>query len=166
MKRVFATSFLVFLLRVCLPVWAQIERLDDSSSPRSQVRASLDGGGTITSPNAPVSPIVRVSFGTIQYRLNTSRYVGRRARIFYVLPAGVPGLRSPGALQVTWRTDGLFTSGTGHPGDRVQVWNGVVRDAWINESLDLGWQVDMRQLRLTRGAPLGFEAYFEIEILP
>jgi len=155
----------VFLACLCVPAWAQLARLDDSASPRAQVRATMDDGG-IVRPGAPVSPVVRVSFGHIQYRLNTSRYVGKRARIFYVLPAAIPGLRTPAALQVNWRGEGLFASGTGRPGERVPVWSGVVHDAWMNESFDIGWQVDLRELRLQRGAQLGFEAYFEIETLP
>ncbi|SCX72096.1 hypothetical protein [Variovorax sp. EL159] len=145
---------------------ALVERLDDSSSPSSQVRASLDDGSPITAPSASYSPIVRVAFGRVHYRLATARYVGRQARIYYVLPMGIPGLRSPAGLQVSWRTNGLFASGSGRPGDRVPVWSGTVRDAWITESLDLTWQLDTRELRLTRGMPLGFEAYFEIETLP
>jgi len=78
----------------------------------------------------------------------------------------VPGLRSPAGLQVSWRTNGLFAAGSGRPGDRVPVWSGQVRDAWLNEALDLTWQVDVREVRLSRGMPLGFEAYFEIETLP
>lgn len=147
------------------PAMALVERLDDSASPSAQVRAQEDNT-PITAPGPATSPIVRIDFGRVHYRLATARYVGRQARIYYVLPMGIPGLRSPAGLQVSWRTNGLFSSGSGRPGDRVPVWTGQVRDAWMTEALDLTWQVDSREVRLSRGMPLGFEAYFEIETLP
>jgi hypothetical protein len=147
-----------------LPAWAVVERLDDSASPRPQVNASLDGG--IAAPGAPVSPIVRVAFGRVEYRLATARYAGRQARIYYVIPPTVNGLRSPSGLVVNWLSAGAFASGRGRPGDRVPVWTGVVREAWMLPAFDLSWQLDLRELRLARGMPLGFEAYFEIETLP
>ena len=165
-RRWLAAAFLALLGLLCSPAWAQVERLDDSASPRAQVQATLDEGPITRPGSTPASTIARVSFGRIQYRLATARYVGKRARIYYVIPAGIPGVRTPNAVQVSWRSEGLFTSGTGRPGDRIPVWNGTVRDAWMNESFDLAWQVDTRELRLQRGVALGFEAYFEIETLP
>ncbi|RYF74976.1 MAG: hypothetical protein EOO22_05855 [Comamonadaceae bacterium] len=166
MRRLAWTGALAGAMLASTSAWSVVERLDDSSSPRSQVTASLDDERAIAALRAPASPIVRVSFGRVQYRLATARYAGRQARIYYVLPPAVPGLRSAAGLQVQWRTEGLFASGTGRPGDRIPVWNGVVRDAWMSESLDLSWQLDLRELRVVRGAPIGFEAYFEIETLP
>ena len=168
-----ATATTALLLPVLLPVLlavpgpaaALVERLDDSASPSAQVRAQ-DDNSPVTTPGASVAPFVRIDFGRVHYRLATARYVGRQARIYYVLPMAVPGLRSPAGLQVSWRTNGLFAAGSGRPGDRVPVWSGQVRDAWLNEALDLTWQVDVREVRLSRGMPLGFEAYFEIETLP
>lgn len=165
-RRLVAAGMFAWLAAVPGMASALVERLDDSTSPSSQVRAPTDDNSPITAPGASYSPIVRVAFGRVHYRLATARYMGRQARIYYVLPMAIPGLRSPAGLQVSWRTNGLFAGGTGRPGDRVPVWSGTVRDAWITESLDLTWQVDVRELRLTRGMPLGFEAYFEIETLP
>ncbi|MDM0116526.1 hypothetical protein QTI66_30735 [Variovorax sp. J22R133] len=165
LRAVFLPAALLLFAILAVPAQAQVERLDDSTSPRAQVQATLDDGG-IARPGTPVSPIARASFGRIDYRLNTARHVGRRARIFYVIPAGVPGVRTPNAVLVQWRSQGLFASGQGRPGERIQVWNGVVRDPWMSEGFELSWQVDLRELRLTRGMRLGFEAYFEIETLP
>ncbi|MFM9924240.1 hypothetical protein VLK31_14700 [Variovorax sp. H27-G14] len=148
---------------------ALVERLDDSTSPSAQVRAQGNDNAPVTAPataQGAASTVVRIAFGRVHYRLATARYMGRQARIYYVLPMAIPGLRSPAGLQVSWRTNGLFAAGSGRPGDRVPVWSGTVRDAWITEALDLTWQVDAREVRLSRGMPLGFEAYFEIETLP
>lgn len=160
-----AAGLLAWLSLAPGPALALVERLDDSASPSAQVRAQ-DDHSPVTAPGAAASPIVRIAFGRVQYRLATARHVGRQARIYYVLPMAVAGLRSPAGLQVSWRADGRFASGSGRPGDRVLVWSGPVRDAWIAEAFDLSWQVDTRELRLMRGMPLGFEAYFEIETLP
>lgn len=84
----------------------------------------------------------------------------------YVIPALVTGLRSPAGMQVQWRGNGVFAGGTGRPGDRVQVWNGVVRTPWMAEVFDLTLHIDPAELRLTRGSALSFESYFEIETLP
>lgn len=158
-------ALIAALIAAPRPALALVERLDDSASPSAQVRAQEDNS-PVTAPNSAPSPIVQIAFGRVHYRLATARYVGRQARIYYVLPMGIPGLRSPAGLQVSWRTNGLFASGSGRPGERVPVWSGQVRDAWMTEALDLTWQVDVREVRLTRGMPLGFEAYFEIETLP
>jgi hypothetical protein len=165
LRAIFRSAALLLLAALALPASAQVERLDDSASPRAHVQAGLDDSG-IVRPGTPISPIARASFGRVEYRLNTARHVGRRARIFYVIPAGVPGVRTPNAILVQWRSQGLFASGQGRPGERIQVWNGVVREPWMTEGFDLSWQVDLRELRLARGMRLGFEAYFEIETLP
>lgn len=148
------------LLGLALPAGAAVARLDDSTSPRAQVNADFRNAQPIdgTSFNLP--------FGRIEYRLATAPYVGRRARIFYVIPAGVPGLRSPAGLQVQWRGNGAFASGSGRPGDRVPVWSGTVATAWMTETFELTLRIDPRELRLPSGASLSFESIFEIETLP
>jgi hypothetical protein len=148
------------LLGLALPASALIARLDDSTSPRAQVSTDFRNAQPIdgTSFNLPL--------GRIEYRLATSPYIGRRARIFYVIPAGIAGLRSPAGLQVQWRGNGALASGIGRPGERVPVWNGTVAAAWMIESFDLTLRIDPRELRLPSGASLNFESIFEIETLP
>lgn len=140
--------------------WAQVARLDDSASPRAQVR------GDFSSAQGMDGNLLVLPFGRVEYRLATAPYTGRRARIFYVIPPAIAGLRSPAGLRVDWRGSGAFASGSGRPGDRVQVWNGVVQTPWMNETFDLTLRVDPRELRLPTGAALSFESTFEIETLP
>lgn len=140
--------------------WAQVARLDDSASPRAQVR------GDFSSAQGMDGNLVVLPFGRIEYRLATAPYAGRRARIFYVIPPAIAGLRSPSGLRIDWRGNGAFASGSGRPGDRVQVWNGVVQTPWMNETFDLTLRVDPRELRVPTGAALSFESTFEIETLP
>lgn len=140
----------------------QVCRLDDSASPRSRVEARID-----ESPlTASRGPVVTVRFGRVDYRLATAPHVGRRARIHYVVPPVVSGLQGPAGFVVQWRGGHVFADGSARPGERRLVWSGVVREAWMADTLDLALELDGRQLRTLPGADLGFESYFEIEVLP
>jgi len=148
------------LLALTPPAGAGVARLDDSASPRARVDTDFRRA-------QPVDGIrFDLPFGRIDYRLATAPYVGRRARIFYVIPAAIPGLRSPAGMQLQWRSHGAFASAGGRPGDRVPVWTGTVATAWMNESFELTLRLDPRELRLPPGAALRFESIFEIETLP
>lgn len=150
-----------------MPAYAQSERLDDSASPRSRVDAPLllsnTGGLLKDSPDATQAIL---KFGRVDYRLATAAYVGKRARIYYVVPASIPGLMNPSGMRLEWRANGLFADGFTRAGNRALVWSGKVDDVWISESLDLTLYVDLAALRLSLGENFGFEAWFEIEVLP
>lgn len=161
-------------LPVALAAWAALqalpchaERLDDSASPRSRVAAQVvmsDEGRPLADSLNPRTAIVK--FGRVDYRLSTARFVGRQARIYYVVPSAMPGLRSPAGLRVAWRGSGLFSNGTARPGERQLVWVGQVREPWMSEGLDLTMQVDLREVTLPPDGNFGFESYFDIEVLP
>ena len=153
----FAASLLVLGQQAA---WAQTARLDDSTSPRAMVQADLAHAQPLD------AYLLRMPMGRVTYRMATAPYQGRRARIYYVVPMQIQGLRSPADLRVEWRTGGLFASGSARPGMRVPVWTGMVAGPWMNESLDLDFIVDARGLQGGRAAPLSFESYFEIEVLP
>lgn len=161
---------LLLLGTSALPGLAATARLDDSTSPRSQVSAPQ----VLSETGQPFSPLMSgppprgaiVRFGRVDYRLATSAWLGRAARIYYVLPSDVPGLRSPAGLVVEWRGNGVFGPGRARPGERVLVWSGIVREAFMSEGLDLSWRLDLRELQLRSGQALGFESFFEIETPP
>jgi len=139
---------------------AYTARLDDSTSPRAQVNTDFRQAQMLDAQT------LLLPFGRIEYRLATASYQGRQARIYYVIPPAIAGLRSPSGLQVQWRGGGMLQGGEGRPGDRVLVWSGVVRAPWITDSFDLQLRIDPRQLQLGQGGRLSFESYFEIEIQP
>ena len=139
---------------------AQATRLDDSTSPRAQINTDFRQAQMLDNQT------ISLPFGRVEYRLATAAYVGKQARIYYVIPLAVAGLRSPTGMQVQWRSGGLFQSGMGRPGDRVLVWTGVVRAPWITESFDLQLRIDRRELQIGQGGNLRFESYFEIETQP
>ena len=93
-------------------------------------------------------------------------YIGKQARIYYVVPAHIKGLRSPVGMQAEWRSYGAFASGVARPGERQLVWTGLVREAWMAPSLELTVNVDLRELQLPRNGQFEFESYFEIEAFP
>lgn len=145
---------------------AQVQRLDDSASPRSRVPAQLvlgDNGRPLAATPWPETAQIR--FGRIDYRLATAAFVGHRARISYVVPPLIPGLRSPQGLRVQWRGLPPLASGSGRPGERVAVWSGVVTESLMSVSLELEAQLDLAQLELRSSEPFGFECYFDIEVL-
>lgn len=160
---------LVVLCVAILPVnaYAVTERLDDSASPRSRVASQTNLGdqGRLIANN-PAASTATIKFGRVNYKLATAKYVGKQARIYYVVPLGIVGLRSPAGLKVEWRGNGVFSNGQARPGERSLVWTGTVHDVWMIEGLDLTMQADLREIRLPPGANFGFESYFEIETFP
>jgi hypothetical protein len=163
-RRARAGMLAMLLLTAGTPGLAQVLRLDDSASPRSRVQARPDPD--LDADTAAASPHLTVRFDGIEYRLSTAPFVGRRARIFYVVPPFIPGLRSPAGMRVEWRTGGLFAPGTAGPGDRRLVWSGTVPGPWMSERFDLRVRLDRRELRPMPGGALDFESYFEMEVLP
>lgn len=163
-RRTYAGALAGLLLAAGGAAVSQVHRLDDSTSPRSRVQARPDEDGDAAS--SAVSPHLTVRFDGIEYRLATAPFVGRRARIFYVVPPFIPGLRSPAGMRVEWRTGGLFAPGMARPGERRLVWSGTVPGPWMSERFDLRVQFDRRELRPVPGGALDYEAYFEMEVLP
>jgi hypothetical protein len=162
----------VLLVALCLAgnaALARTERLDDSASPRAVVTAppmlSEFGQPLNVAPRGPEPQYGIVKFGRIDYKLATAKYIGKAARIYFVIPVAIPGLRSPMGLRVDWLGNGTFASGSARPGERTLVWTGTVREAFINEGLNMTMQVELRQL-LRASSGLAFESYFEIEVSP
>ncbi len=153
----------------CNAASARTERLDDSASPRAVVTSppmlSEFGQPLNIAPRGPEPQFGIVKFGRIDYKLATAKYVGKAARIFFVIPQSIPGLRTPVGLRVDWLGHGIFSNGTARPGERTLVWTGTVRDAFINEGLTMTLQIELRQL-LRPSQGLAFESYFEIEVQP
>ena len=164
----------VALLLAASSTASAVERLDDSSSrqyavmPQRTVLTSANASGIAFGDGSGASQATgaTLTFGRINYRLATARYVGKRARIYLVIPQATNVVTTPAALKLEWRGTRAFASGSGHPGDRVLVWQGVVASAWLDEDVELTLQVDLRHLQNSARATAGFESYFEIEASP
>ena len=162
-------GFLAGLLTLLLAVssYAATERLDDSASPRSRVQPQFvmgNDGHPIADSFGATSATAR--YGRVEFKLATARFMGRQARIYFVIPAAIAGLNSPAGLRVDWQGNGVLSNGFARPGERALVWSGTVREPWMSESLDLTLQINLRELRLPPSGNLGFEPYFEIETTP
>jgi hypothetical protein len=138
---------------------AATERLDDSMSPRSSVEPAVTTtNGSVFDGAAPTEATLQ--FGWVEYRLNTAKYVGKNARIYYVVPAAIGNLRSPSGLRVEWRGRNTFKSGSARAGERILVWSGVVTTPRMEDALDLKMGLALSEMQ----GPIRFESYFEIEV--
>jgi hypothetical protein len=160
--------FSLWCALVCLPTFAATERLNDSSSPRNRVTSSLmmseQGLPLDQNALAPSAKVGIVKFSRIEYKLATAKFIGKQARIYYVVPPLISGLRTPSGLRVDWRGGNVFANGSAQPGERFLVWTGVVRNTYMIDGLDLTMRIDLRELQTRNGAGLAFESYFEIEV--
>ncbi len=141
------------------------ERLDDSLSPQSRITVSARYLHEDTSGIDQLSfHAVLAEARNVEVRLNTAKYLGRRAEIYLVLPLAARGLSSPGALRLEWRAQGRFAapSGSLQAGGRALLFRGTVAQAQLTEIFDFRFHVDERHMR----GPLEFEPQFEIELVP
>lgn len=94
---------------------------------------------------------------TVAVRLNLSNWLHRPARIYLAL-APTDGEQ----LLATWRTQGRLLPGSVRGGARTLVYEGVVRDAFLQESLLLDLTADGRRVERTQS----LQFFFEIEVTP
>jgi hypothetical protein len=150
----------VLALAVALSPAAAETRLDDSASPRQRLdlrsRWQYDEEGRgIDGVNAMVAEAANV-----EVRLNTAAYVGKRGRIYIVLPDLVPGLRSPGGMSVEWKARGTFLSGRVLPGGRALLYDGTITGPLMGDILDFSIFLDARRVEET----LRFSPEFDIDV--
>ena len=93
----------------------------------------------------------------VDVRLNLAPWVNKQARIYMVL-APTDGEQ----LTANWRTQGRLLPGSVRGGNRTIVFDGVVREPFLNETIELNLLADGRLL--TRTQQLQF--HFEIEVSP
>jgi len=157
---VVVTRFVLFgALLGALPAQAVPVRLDDSLS--SQPRVQLRQEWRDSFPNRGGRPNLFgiLARASVEVRLKTDAYVGRRARIFLVLPTLANTGALPSDLQVEWRTRGAMRAGVGAPGSRTLVFEGRVNAAITGDWFDFYVTADSRTL----GRNVQFEPYFDIE---
>jgi hypothetical protein len=143
--------------------WALAERLDDSASPKRRLDLEprwLHNEGYLGTPerlNAMVAAVPRV-----EVRLNTAKHVGKRGRIYLVMPPFVPGLNSPNGMRLEWRAHGLFQSGSALPGEKALLYDGPVTQSMMSDVLDFQVHLDARYVT----SALRFDPVFDIEVSP
>lgn len=139
------------------------ERLDDLLSPQQQF--DIDFEWTYqndidlhddTQLNSLTARAQRV-----EIRLNTSRYLGKHARIFIGLPVTIRGMVDSSALRMSWETNGVFAAGSITAGNRSKLFEGKVTRNVLSDVFDILFQIDARQVFGT----LRLKPLYEIEIL-
>ena len=94
---------------------------------------------------------------TVALRLNLSPWLNRSARLYIGL-APTEGEQ----MIATWRTQGRLLPGTVRGGGRTLVFEGLVREPFLQESIVLDLTADGRSVE--RAQSLQF--FFEIEVTP
>lgn len=153
-----------------LGLWAcsnafAFERLSDSASPRAMVAPQSVLTERSLPPDQDFSDYNRldVNYGRIEYRLNTSAYLGQDVRIYFVMPNHVNGMMNPQALRALWDGDGRFAGGAAYLGEQVLVWQGIVREPMMNAALNLRYEIRLDGFALPSRQGEGLEPYFVIE---
>lgn len=135
------------------------EPLDDSLSPRVRVRVDAEWVHDARLHRLTDAQLHRrvARVPGYEVRLRTADYVGRRARIFLVLPASQRGLRRPDSLRMRWRAQGRFESGTATPGQRALLYEGVVAEPVLSDVLDIEILFDTRDVAELTSLEWGYE---------
>ena len=139
------------------------ERLDDAPSPKRRLDAQprwLYNEAYLGTPerlNAMVA-----SLANVEVRLDTAKHVGRRGRIYLVMPQFVPGIASPSAMRLEWRARGAFQSGSALPGQKALLYDGPVTSPITGDVLDFSVHIDARHFT----SALRFDPTFEFEATP
>lgn len=145
-----ALSLLVgLILAVTLPAAAETHRVDDSATQvlgttlRLKPTAPLARGSQASIVSGDVSVIVRLA---------VAPWKGRQGRIYMILP-GQP----EGAITATWNTRGRLMPGVLRAGERTLVYEGLVQDDMIEDTLRLNIRADERTLPRDQQLAFAFE---------
>jgi len=157
------------LLLACAGASAQRVRLSDALSPQQNysldltrqsqelmlmVTAMLNGSESSLPPLQGIIPGVEI-------RLNTSKYVGQRVRIYLVLPATIAADPSAGSLQLSWEVSGDFLSGSAHAGQEALLFEGELVNPVTSGTFNFLLIVDSDSI----DDSFIIEPYYELEIL-
>lgn len=94
---------------------------------------------------------------TVTLRLNLSPWLNRQARVYMLLAP-----TEDDQLVANWRTQGRLLPGTLRSGGRTLVFEGVVRDAFLQENILLNLIANGRAI----DRPQSLQFNFEIEVSP
>ena len=139
---------------LAMPSWAATYRIDDTGTLVSQPVTPMKWRSVVPSRTADNTVEGQLN---VALRLNLANWVNRPARIYMVL-APTEGEQ----LYASWRTQGRLLPGSVRGGNRTIVYDGVVREPFLNETIELSLQADGRLLMRTQQ----LQFYFEIEVSP
>ena len=123
------------------------------ASPAMARTTVIDDSGTLPNNAAlnmrwlqpsPRGPNANAMVGTLALRvkLNVAPWRKRTGKIYLVLPA-----QAPGALTVTWTTQGRLLPGRVITGSRTLVYSGLISTPFIEDMVELTINVDGRRMQ-------------------
>jgi hypothetical protein len=86
-------------------------------------------------------------------------FLGKRVRIFLIVPGQVSGVEGSSGFDVAWRTQGVFLPGAARPGVRVLFFQGIIQSSPLRDLVAYTFKVDARNSL----GPIRFEPVYEIE---
>lgn len=154
---------LLLVIAGLMPIQAHAQRLDDSLSPRKQLKLDVEWKYGMDSEdidhkefNALVARAEHV-----ETRLNTADFVGKDARIFLELPSDIRGFNATEGLILSWTTNDLFEEGTVTLGNRRLIFEGAITEDVMTDIFDFTIEVDGRYFF----QEIQFEPIYEIEVI-
>jgi hypothetical protein len=146
--------FLACLLSI---IWAQAALakttiIDDSGTQSLEPSVSMHWKAATPSRSAPDTMMVGTT--TIRVRINVMPWLHRSGRIYLSLPA-----QQPGPITASWVTQGRFSPGQLHSGNRVLVYSGPISTPFMEDVLKFQFNVDGTLIR--RAVPVSF--HFEMD---
>lgn len=159
LHKIISTTFV--LLAISLSSQAA-EELDDSQSPKKQfnVRFEWEHKGNLSSVSKDEFFLLKAHIPDVEVRLNTSDYVGKRARIYLALSRQIDGFNGSQGFSLTWKTTGIFASGTTSPGNRALIFNGPIESSLMTEFFTFTLKLDANRLT----GKLRYAPIYEIEL--
>lgn len=133
------------------PTAAATARVDDSGTVVSQGVVPMRWKQLVPGRGADHSVEAQVR---VAARLNLAPWLNRPIRLYMAL---APSTGEP--VHAAWRTQGRLLSGALKSGGRTLVFEGVARDALMQETLDLTLTTDGRALQ----SPQTLQFYFEVD---
>jgi hypothetical protein len=139
------------------------EVLDDSQSPKKQfnVRFEWETKDNLASASKDEYFLLKAHIPDVEVRLNTSSYIGRRARIYLALPRQIDGFNGNRGFSLAWKTTGIFVSGATSPGNRALIFEGLIGSPLMTEFFTFTLKLDANRLT----GKLRYAPIYEIEPL-
>ena len=152
-----AFVFLTFVFKV-----QAAEVLDDSQSPRKQFNFRFEWAnkGDLSALSKDEFFLLEAHIPDVEVRLNTSNYIGKKARIYLALPGQIDGFNGSQGFSLAWKTTGIFASGMTSPGNRSLIFQGVIGSPLLTEFFTFTIKLDANRLT----GKLRYAPIYEIEL--
>jgi hypothetical protein len=162
-KQILAKIILIAFIFLTLSFKVQAaEVLDDSQSPRKQFNVKFEWAnkGDLSTLDKDEYFLLKAQIPDVEVRLNTSNYIGKKARIYLTLPSQIDGFSGSRGFSLTWKTTGIFASGMTSPGNRSLIFQGRIESPLLIEFITFTLKLDANRLT----GKLRYAPIYEIEL--